>query len=201
VWKTTDGGATWVKKTSESANCVGLYCSNGDIYFPAIWNNGMFRSTDAGETWTRTSGYGTVQGSVVPAELPDGRIVSSSLRYYGLVVSTDGSDWQDIGPRGPGRINAIAYNPTRKEFFVSCREVGDLGVYTLAYDWETAVVRPDRISHPAFRAGLPIKALAAYDLRGRRAEPGAPGVLIAIDPRGMIRKSLGAMSTAVAGGR
>lgn len=68
IWKTTDGGTTWVEKTKDLPNIaftsIALAESNTQVLYAGtgegglggvdlITGNGLFKSTDAGETWTQ----------------------------------------------------------------------------------------------------------------------------------------------------
>jgi hypothetical protein len=86
VWKTTDGGNTWLPKSERlgslavSALAINpqnpdvLYAGTGEGYFngDALMGVGMYKSTDAGETWTLlagTSGMGDINKiAVSPAD-------------------------------------------------------------------------------------------------------------------------------------
>ena len=75
VWKTTDGGASWKPKTDymptlsigavalDPANPSIVYAGTGNLYnngyFKAI---GVYRSTDAGDTWSLTGGSSALNG-------------------------------------------------------------------------------------------------------------------------------------------
>ncbi len=66
IWKTTDGGATWVPKTenlpilsisyfaSPASDPAVIYAGTGEGFFnvDAVGGNGILKSTDHGETWT-----------------------------------------------------------------------------------------------------------------------------------------------------
>jgi photosystem II stability/assembly factor-like uncharacterized protein len=66
VWKTTDGGATWVPLTDHtpisSVGAIAIAASNHNIIYVGTgeaaprgnvtWGDGVYKSTDAGKTWT-----------------------------------------------------------------------------------------------------------------------------------------------------
>ena len=89
IFKTTDAGATWVRKFSQSANDV-LWLNNTTAV--AIVGVSIYRSTDSGETWTSISnqistGFGQM------ALLPNGTIVGVSLSGDAWRSTDGGFNW------------------------------------------------------------------------------------------------------------
>jgi photosystem II stability/assembly factor-like uncharacterized protein len=89
IFKTTDAGATWVRKFSQSANDV-LWLDNTTAV--AIVGVSIYRSTDSGETWTSISnqistGFGQM------ALLPNGTIVGVSLSGDAWRSTDGGFNW------------------------------------------------------------------------------------------------------------
>jgi len=132
IWRTSDGGTTWKMVSTGAALSVPLVGSNGYIYYPMIYQSGLMRSTNRGVTWTNPVGFGFLY-SQVPAELPDGRIVSGSFKRRGLSVMNAGAvQMKDLGPVTADSVISVCYNAVRKSFFV-CTMNGK-GIYRLAYD-------------------------------------------------------------------
>ena len=108
IWKTTDGGATWTNLTTSvdgggapwSAVVVDpntssiIYAAIGD-YGDSYSNNGIYRSSDSGTTWTLLSNgphggsLGRVALAVAPGANTSGQhvlyVAASSTSNYGLV--------------------------------------------------------------------------------------------------------------------
>jgi photosystem II stability/assembly factor-like uncharacterized protein len=105
VFRTTDGGKTWVKVLYKDENTgaidVAFDPQNPNILFAALWEarrspwslssggpgSGIYRSTDAGATWKKLEEHGLPKG-------PYGRIglavAADSDRVYAIVEAKDG---------------------------------------------------------------------------------------------------------------
>lgn len=62
IWKSTDGGESWVLKKGDGSNQQTSVCddlvqhpANPDILYAAIEADGIWKSADGGETWVKTS--------------------------------------------------------------------------------------------------------------------------------------------------
>jgi photosystem II stability/assembly factor-like uncharacterized protein len=157
LWKTTDGGETWApvtdgKITSASVGAVAVSETNPDLVFigmgeSAIRGNimpgdGVYRSTDAGKTWTHV-GFRTVDAiskiRIHPTN-PQVVFVAAFGKYSvpsaerGIFKSTDGgASWRkvlgrddrtggidlSIDPRNPDVIYAALWEAYRKEWQMS----------------------------------------------------------------------------------
>ena len=75
VWKSTDGGTTWAPKTDympslsmgalelDPADPDTVYAGTGNIYNNGYFKGvGVYRSTDAGDTWSQVAGNATIMG-------------------------------------------------------------------------------------------------------------------------------------------
>ena len=117
VYKSIDGGAHWNKVLDTGAN-VGIsdfaICSgNSQLLFASVWNGyrppwstyapidgpggGLYRSQDAGKTWSRLTGSGLPDGDwgrTGVAVAPDGKRVYTLIqaKKAGLYRSDDGGD-------------------------------------------------------------------------------------------------------------
>jgi len=75
VYRTTNGGATWMQVSALEANGTPLVATDGSIYWQLMSDRGLIRSTDRGQTWTQACGSGVIKGSRV-IELPDNRLAA-----------------------------------------------------------------------------------------------------------------------------
>ncbi len=92
LYKTTDGGDTWSDITSGVSGCVRALAVNSDnaniIY--AGSDDGVFKSTDAGVSWTNM-GLDTVQAIVVDPDVPN--IISVGTKTGVYVSFNAGGEW------------------------------------------------------------------------------------------------------------
>ncbi len=105
VWKTTDGGAHWTPLTEslsslasgalafDPANPDVVYYGTGEQHFcgDCYYGDGLFKSTDAGASWTKLAAKGNVGSYIARVAIPPGSrdtILVASER--GLVRSVDG---------------------------------------------------------------------------------------------------------------
>lgn len=147
VYKSSDGGQTW-KHVLDRGPDVGisdlaLASGRPNILFAGAWNahrppwstyaplegagNGLYRSTDAGATWTRLTGHGLPDGAwgrVGVAVSPDGRrvyLVVDAKKQSGLYRSDDGGDsWSRVNadPRLTSRgwyFNRVTIDPNNPD--------------------------------------------------------------------------------------
>jgi photosystem II stability/assembly factor-like uncharacterized protein len=157
LWKTTDGGGTWTPVTdgqihSSSVGAVAVSESNPDIVFIGMGEScirgniqpgdGVYKSTDAGKTWTH-AGFSASQAiskiRIHPTN-PQIVFVASFGRYAspsderGIFKSTDGGQtWQRklfrdaktggvdlaIDPRNPNVVFAALWEAFRVEYQMS----------------------------------------------------------------------------------
>ena len=132
VWKSTDGGSTWVKKTTatqlHSVTCVAQDTrttpDSRDIWYYGTgenignsangeganyYGNGVFKSTDNGETWTQLSSTSVADNSVYSSDwqyLYNIAVHPTSGNVYaatpgGIYKSTDaGTNWTKVVNNG-----------------------------------------------------------------------------------------------------
>jgi len=122
VFRTTDGGQTWMPTTTASAAALPLWASDGTIYWSLIYDGGLIKSSDQGRTWTQTIKGNTLKTGH-PIELPDGRIVAPGPST--LMISADhGVSFQPLGEPMPFNPNSITYSPFRNAFFIEQFDCG-----------------------------------------------------------------------------
>ena len=109
VWKTTDGGATWVALTDtqcslamgsiaiDPSNASIIYAGTGEENFSgdSFYGCGVLKSTDGGTTWTQLGGsiFDTTAGGATIGKIVIHPSVTSTLLVasdFGLYRSTDG---------------------------------------------------------------------------------------------------------------
>ncbi len=128
IWKTTDGGATWVNKTPDLPNLATtvivmaksnhdvMYAGTGEGFFnlDAVEGDGIFKSTDRGETWTQlastvnNSDFNIINRIVVD---PNDENTVVAATNNGIYKTTDGgSSWTKV--YASGRIQDLVENPS-----------------------------------------------------------------------------------------
>src|SRR5450432_1943102 len=123
VYRTTDGGTKWASTTTASAAALPLWASDGTIYWSLIYDHGIIKSTNQGNTWTQTVQFGVLKTGH-PIELPDGRIVAAGNST--LMISTDkGVTFKGLGTAMPFVPNSITYSPYRNAFYIEQFDCGN----------------------------------------------------------------------------
>ncbi len=128
IWKTTDAGQTWACKTdnmpvisvASMAICKNspdvLYAGTGEGFynFDAIIGDGIFKSTDGGETWQQiaatvgNSNFRYVNRIIVDPNDPD---IFTAATKSGVYISEDGGvSWTESFNSG-GNVQQIVANP------------------------------------------------------------------------------------------
>ena len=135
IWKTIDGGLTWSNKTPDlpnlstatlalsPANPAIIYAGTGEGFFNSgsIRGDGIFKSTDGGETWNQlasTAGnvnFQNINRIIVNPDNPDVLLVCSNgfpPFTSGILKSTDGGGtWENVF-RASTRVQQIIAHPT-----------------------------------------------------------------------------------------
>ena len=145
VWKTTDSGRSWRPVSDQMANLsVGilamdpanpnvLYAGTGEGYFngDAVRGAGIFRTTDAGATWTRLAATATPDfyyvNDLVMSSQGSGRLYAATRT--GVWRSLDaGATWTRVlepGMRAGCLDLAIRYDKTDDVVLASCGSFAD----------------------------------------------------------------------------
>ena len=125
VWKSTDGGASWTRTLNVGtggpapATDLVMHPSNPDVLYAAVGRvtgdaaNGVYRSTDAGVTWTRLGGFptddvGRINLAIAPSQ-PSILYASVQTAVYapgggsllGIYKTTDGGETWSLASTAP----------------------------------------------------------------------------------------------------
>ncbi len=125
VWKTTDGGSTFRPLTDnltslscgyvavDPVNPSVLYVGTGELNYSldSYYGDGVFKSTDAGASWTKVAASGTVGSSISQIVIDP---LNTSVLYLsgasGVYRSTDaGLSWKSTA--SGGNANCVVMNP------------------------------------------------------------------------------------------
>jgi photosystem II stability/assembly factor-like uncharacterized protein len=121
IFRTTDAGMHWTQVSSASASNHPLQASDGALYWPMIYDGGLLKSVDQGQTWMQIVPGGMIR-SATPVELPDHRLAAAG--FTTVVLSSDGGmNWTPVGTASgdafPYTPAVLTYSPFRRAFFVS----------------------------------------------------------------------------------
>lgn len=116
VYRSTDGGQGWSKATDLSAAARPLWAADGSIYWPLIYDSGLAKSVDQGQSFSQIIQYGPLT-TATPVELPDSRIVAPGPDH--LQISADGGKtFTPILDPLPFKTSGVAYSVETKTFFI-----------------------------------------------------------------------------------
>jgi photosystem II stability/assembly factor-like uncharacterized protein len=122
VFRTTDGGKTWASTSTQSAAASPLWASDGTIYWSLIYDRGLMKSTDQGQSWMLLPAAKVKTGR--PIELPDGRIVAVGAKT--LLMSADkGASFTPVGDPLPFAPGSLSYSPFRNAFYIEQADCGN----------------------------------------------------------------------------
>jgi parallel beta-helix repeat protein len=143
IIKSTDSGASWDPITTglpsgKDVYCLGIHPDSNHILYVGLEDNGVYKSTDAGSTWSWIGIYSTVKALAIAPSAPETIYAGGPL---GLYVSRDGgSSWPDAhDPPVNNCVNLLAHPEVAAVAYAIC--VDDQGngyVYVslnTAHDW------------------------------------------------------------------
>ena len=118
-FKTTDAAANWNNLNSGivgSVNLLGVAPSAPNTIY-AETSDGIYRSTDAGSTWSKTpaTGFGSFGFTNALAVDPTNSAVVYAGRFSGLLKSTDsGNNWirDNTAPLNSAQVLSIVFDPS-----------------------------------------------------------------------------------------
>ena len=152
VYVTTDGGKTWTHSLyvgpMSGASDLVMEPKNGNVIYAGIWqfrrqpwtaqsggpDDGLYKSTDGGKSWTRLVGHGLPTGVVGRIAVDVAR--SDPKRVYALIQSREGylfrsddsgATWTMVNDntlidQRPFYFSHIAVDPTNKDRIISVSE-------------------------------------------------------------------------------
>ena len=178
VYRSTNNGLSWkeLKEGLEGVNFISLAINRKGYIFAGHWGdgwggNGVFRSTDNGENWTRTT-FPYVCPINMAIDSSGGLLVATFWDQVGIVRSTDdGETWTVIGPATGTNTPSIAVN-TEGHIFAGT-EAGLYRSTDLGLNWEFTGI-DFRIEGIAFSSNGNIFVTRAYSY-------GYPGLYTSTD--------------------
>jgi uncharacterized protein (TIGR03437 family) len=125
VWKTTDGGTTWLPLTDNQASlatgAIALDPTNPDIVYvgtgednsaqDSYYGAGILKSTDGGSTWTHLLGPFQNDKIAAIAVAPDSSAILCASQQ-GLWRSTDGAQTWTSSIPGTAFATSVVFDPT-----------------------------------------------------------------------------------------
>ncbi|MEY2411039.1 MAG: hypothetical protein QOF48_3709 [Verrucomicrobiota bacterium] len=116
IFRTINAGATWTQASHLEANDAPVVASDGSIYWPLMYDRGLVRSTDRGETWKQVCGPGQIKGSKI-IELPGGKLAAVAGKTI-KVSSDQGASWKPVMDPLPVPASGLIYSPARGSVFI-----------------------------------------------------------------------------------
>ncbi len=96
VFKTTDGGATWVRVKSGTGSDVFYDPTDPTVMYLAVSGQGVFKSTDGGDTWTSSLSNGAtrIRLAIAPSDPQSLYALTSSSQL--IRTTNGGASWTQV---------------------------------------------------------------------------------------------------------
>lgn len=105
IFRTADAGKSWTKVSESGPSGPPLVASDGAIYWQTLWNGGLVKSIDHGQTWQKLTG--PVKSN--PIEISDGKLLAAVDAQ--LFISGDGGKtWAKLGEPIPWKPSGIIFS-------------------------------------------------------------------------------------------
>ena len=153
IWKTTDGGDNWVQLTAGLPRgimgkiCVTISPANSDRVYAVIEadDGGMYRSDDAGKTWSRTSADRALATrpwyyNKVTADPRSPDVVY--VMNYQIFKSVDGGRTFDVVPVAHGDTHSLWINPSNPQNLIHTADGGAAISFNGGGTWSTLDNQP-----------------------------------------------------------
>ncbi|HVF69318.1 MAG TPA: hypothetical protein VNA13_02000 [Xanthomonadales bacterium] len=156
IRKSINGGASWTKLENfgtHDVRTIAIDPKNTNIVYAGAASEGMYKSVDAGQTWTQTSlvdqtGSMTYIFSAVISTHPKNRIFAAShagsapLESTGVFVSSDnGTSWIKSGLEGH-EIRSLYADPNSKAVYAVDLHEGVYKLHNNGNSWELIFNHP-----------------------------------------------------------
>jgi photosystem II stability/assembly factor-like uncharacterized protein len=153
IWKTTDGGDHWVQLSSGLPKgimgkiCIVVSPANASRVYAVIEaeDGGMYRSDDAGETWSRTSADRALATrpwyyNKVTADPKSPDVVY--VMNYEIFKSLDGGRTFDVVPVAHGDTHSLWINPSNPQNLIHTADGGAAISFNGGGTWSTLDNQP-----------------------------------------------------------
>ena len=162
IWKTTDGGKSWVNKTPDLPNLATttlamspanhnvIYAGTGEGFynFSGITGDGIFKSIDGGESWQQLVNnfhFENINRIVVDPSDENVLLVAVNSGFFRpdkwktshIYLSTDGGEsWLQVYDAGTNRVQQIVANPHNFNTLYACvNSVGIIKSFNRGLSW------------------------------------------------------------------
>ncbi|MBS1514022.1 MAG: T9SS type A sorting domain-containing protein [Bacteroidetes bacterium] len=139
VWKTTNGGLNWIALTDGLTNLCGgdiaidpnnsnvLYFGSGELNYSldSHYGDGIFKSTDAGNTWFQVAPYSLCANYSKIIVTPSNSNIVYAAGKSGVFKSTNaGLNWSQVS--SAGNVNALVMDYTNNQilYFTNSANTG-----------------------------------------------------------------------------
>ena len=171
VWRSTDGGQTWLAHNigmgNRTINELIINPGNANILLAAASNNTIYRTTDGGANWVATAGMTTNPKDIAFHPTNSSIVYASGTKFF---KSTNGGvNWAEITsgvPAGAQRIAlAVSANQPNWVYLLAGGGTGLIGIYKSTdsgTNFATQATTPNILGYPT--NGSDTASQAWYDL-------------------------------------